>query len=200
MFNKTIKEGKILVLDIETAGVGESISMQSDLIVEIGITAVNLFTGEKKLIYDEIVNEGIEIDHSTSWVFKKTNLTFQEVQHAKPLNRKLIQKLLNSYYCTAFNKSFDFGFLGVRNFKINEIGCLMERSTDLCKIPPTPRMAKYRPDIKYKNPNAQEAYDIFYPNNEYTEIHRAGDDSFHEADIAKFLYDNGALILPSREQ
>lgn len=123
---------------------------------------------------------------------------------ADPLDCEEIQKILNAYYCTAFNKPFDFGFLSLRGFNINELDCLMEIACEYAKIPPTPKMKKWRPEIKYKNPNVQEFWDMFMKDYEteeeketgYIEQHRAGDDSEHEALIGKFLYDHGYFTLP----
>lgn len=193
---KTISENKLIVLDVETASISDKPDIDNDLIVEIGITAINLVTGSKKLIYNTLVNEGITEDYKNSWVFQKTDIVFEDVVNAPPLDCEHIQKLLLMYFCTAFNKSFDFNHLKRRGFLINEADCLMNLLTDILQLPPTPSMIKWRPEIKYKNPNAQEAYDILYPHSGYIEIHRAGDDSFHEADIAKWLFDEGSLVLP----
>lgn len=60
MLQKTLKEGKILVLDIETISKESKVNKHEDLIAEIGITAINLFNGSKQLIYNKVVNEGIK--------------------------------------------------------------------------------------------------------------------------------------------
>ena len=195
MYKKTIKDGKIIVLDIETAGTGENIEKANDLIVEIGITAINLFTGERKIIYDKIVNEGIAEAHRNSWVFQKTNLTFDEVKNAEPLEFEIIQKLLSMYFCTAFNKSFDFDFFKRRGFNINELDCLMLLAEPICKIPA--KNEYYRSLGQLKWPSVEECWIMFLESKYgvYVEKHRAGDDSYHEALIAKWLYDEGALYI-----
>lgn len=196
---KTLSEGKVLIIDIEIAGLGDNIDFINDLIVEIGITAINLFTGEKKIIYNELVNEGIYPGYSDSWIFRNTDMKIEDIMEAKPLDIPYLQKLSQMYYATAFNKKFDFSFFEKRGIHFRQIGCLMELSTPICKIPPTQRMKEYRPWIKYKNPNAEEAYKFMYPDREWVELHRGGDDSKHEADIAKWLYDNRILILEESE-
>lgn len=77
---------------------------------------------------------------------------------------------------------FDFGFLKDRGFTFPiELDCPMKLSTDICKIP-SPR------GRGYKWPKVQEAYDFFFPDNEYIEKHRGADDAFYEADIVYKLY------------
>jgi DNA polymerase-3 subunit epsilon len=53
----------------------------------------------------------------------------------------------------------------------------------VCKIP-----GNYG---KYKWPKVEEAYDFFFPNNNYVEKHRGADDAFHEADIVYELHKIG---------
>lgn len=192
LYDKTLKEGKVLVIDIETAGKDGEINFNEDLIVEIGITAVNVFTGEMTLIYDEIVNDGITIEHCNSWIFETTDLDFNAVLAASKLDKEYLYKLSQMYYATAFNKKFDFSFLKRCGIHFNELPCIMESATPHLKIPPTEKMKRWKPEIKYKNPNAEEAYKMLFPEKEYTELHRGGDDSVHEAEILKELYDKNA--------
>lgn len=179
---------KIIVVDIETAGLSKEIDFNRDLIVEIGIVGLDLETGKKKIIYDELVNQGITERHKDSWCFKNTSIKYGDVLRAKPIDIQRIQFLMDNYMATAYNKRFDFSFLSKFGLKINELPCPMLLCTDICKIPPTERMRLYRPDIKYKTPSAQEAYDFFFPESKYKESHRAADDALHEAAIVYELY------------
>lgn len=60
-------------------------------------------------------------------------------------------------------------------------------STDVVKMP-SPRGG-------YKWPKVQQAYDFFFPDNEYTEQHRGADDAFYEADIVYKLYEMGKFKI-----
>ena len=77
---------------------------------------------------------------------------------------------------------FDFDFLKSRGFKFpKELPCPMKLSTNICKIPSKNKKG-------YKWPKVQEAYDFFFPDNDYIEKHRGADDAFYEADIVFKLY------------
>ena len=56
-------------------------------------------------------------------------------------------------------------------------------STPICKIP-----NKWGKD---KWPKVEEAYNFFFPGNDYVELHRGADDAFHEADIVFELIKRG---------
>ena len=180
---------KIIVVDIETTGLNPN----SDLILEIGIIKLNLDTGDTKLIFDSYVKEpALGDEHSNCWIFENSDLNFEEVKNG-PLLDDLIQELQEiflKYSVTAFNKSFDLGFLKSRGFKFpNELPCIMLTSTNICKIP------SRNPRSKYKWPKAQEAWDFFFPISNYIEQHRAADDAFHEANILYEMYQRGLYSL-----
>jgi DNA polymerase III subunit epsilon len=166
---------KILVVDIETTGF-----KTSDCIVEIGITMLNLETGERRLIYDEVVKEeSFGVEHQNAWVFKNTNLKFEDVMNANPLDKETLQNIFSQAPTTAYNKKFDMRFLKDRGFAIKEIDCPMMLTTQVCKIKKNGRI---------KWPTVEEAWKFFFPNEKYVELHRGGDDSFHEAKIVHELY------------
>jgi DNA polymerase-3 subunit epsilon len=170
---------KIAVIDLETTGF-----LPNGLIVEVGITELDLETGKTHLIYNELVKEeGFGEIHRNSWIFKNTDLKFEDVMKAKPFDKETIQSILDNYKVSAFNKKFDFAFLKNKGLKINELPCIMYSASKTVD-------AKNK-NGKRKAPNVQEAWDHFFPNSDYKELHRGGDDSVHEAMIAYELYKLG---------
>lgn len=174
----------IAIVDIETTG----LKYNEELILEIGIVLLNLKTGEIKKIYDEVVKEdGFGEEHKESWVFNNSDLTFEEIIRASPLDNIKIQKIFNKYNATAYNKKFDFDFLKSRGLIINELPCPMIISTDICKLP-----GFYG---NYKYPKVQEAWNFFFGETDYVEKHRGGDDAKHEALIVYELYKRGLFDI-----
>jgi len=173
---------KISVVDIETTGLNVDI----DYIVEIGIVDLDLDTGKIKVIYDKIVRElGFGEHNRNDWIFLNSDLNYKLVEKAPLLNelREDIQDILIKRQITAFNKSFDLGFLKDRGFIIpNELPCIMKSATNICKIP-FPRNP-----YKYKWPKVEEAWNYFFPEEFYIEKHRAADDAKHEARILYEMY------------
>ncbi len=161
----------------------------NDLILEIGIVKLDLETGDTKINFDSHVREPTFGDkHKSSWIFKNSDLKFEDVEKA-PLLEELkqeIQEIFHKCYITAFNKSFDLGFLKARGFEFpDELPCIMLTSTNICRIP-----SRYN-RRGYKWPSAQEAWDFFFPNSDYIEKHRAADDAIHEAKILYEIYRKG---------
>jgi DNA polymerase-3 subunit epsilon len=176
---------KIIVIDLETTG----LNPREGLILEIGIIKLNLNTGDTDIIFDSYVKEpAFGDEHRNSWIFENSDLNFEKVENAPLLDdlRQEIQEIFLKYPITAFNKSFDLGFLKSRGFEFpKELPCIMITSTNICKIPSRNRMEKY------KWPKAQEAWDFFFPNSDYVEKHRAADDAAHEAKILYEIYQKG---------
>lgn len=178
---------KILVLDIETTG----FLKQGGSIVEIGIVDLNLDNGEVKEVFNSLVREDIltgkHREEPYGWIFRNSDLTVEAVREAPKMYDVFpeVQEILDSYPlgCTAYNKAFDFGFLRDRGFKINDLPCPMLLSTEICKLPGRFGL--------YKWPKVEEAFDFFFPDNEYTEKHRGADDAKHEAMIVYELYKRG---------
>lgn len=180
---------KIIVIDIETTG----LKPRYDLILEIGIIKLNLDTNNTKIKFDSYVKEPeFGDEHRNSWIFENSDLNFEKVENAPLIDdlRQEIQDIFLKYPVTAFNKSFDLGFLKSRGFEFpNELPCIMITSTNICKIPSRNRMKKY------KWPKAQEAWDFFFPNSDYIEKHRAADDATHEAKILYEMYQKGLFSI-----
>ncbi len=177
------KGQKILIIDIETTGFSHS----KESIVEIGIVELDLISSTANVIYNSLCREENFGEHNRdAWIFQNSNLKFEDVMNAKPLDKFEIQLIIDTYPlgATAFNNRFDFGFMEDRGFKFPvKLDCPMLLSTDVCKIP-----GKYG---KNKWPTAQEAYNHFYPNDKYIEKHRGVDDALHEAGIVYALYSKG---------
>lgn len=175
---------EILVLDIETTGFNTKI----DYIVEVGIVKLNLDTGDIQPILNYVVHEdGItEEAIAKSWIVNNSSLTVEQVKYSVNFKRikDIIQKLADRYPCTAFNRKFDFSFLESRGLTFNQkYPCPMLGLTPIIKLPATnPRFGKY------KYPKVQEAYDYFFPDNDYVEQHRGFDDAEHEAQIIYKLH------------
>lgn len=180
---------EILVIDIETTGFLGA----GGKIVEIGIVSLNLETGEKEILFDNVCRESDMQSHeiANAWIVRNSDLTAEEVMNAELLDgyKEEIQTIIDRYPngATAYNRSFDVDFLHSRGIKFPKLlPCPMLVSANICCIPSR---------RGYKWPKVQEAFDFFYPDNEYVEKHRGADDAYHEADIIKALYDRGSFQL-----
>ena len=182
---------KILILDIETTG----FLQQGGKIVEIGIVELDLSSGQRKIIYDKVCHEtGITLKEvEDSWIVKNSDLTVEAIRTSKNLERLKpeIQAILNQYEqgATAFNNSFDFGFLENRGFVFpKKLACPMKLSTDICKI--------IHPNgYGLKWPKVEEAHKHFFGDVGYVEKHRGADDAYFEAEIVYKLYELGVFKL-----
>jgi len=76
---------KILIIDIETTG----FQNEGGKIVEIGMVELDLSTGNRCIVYDEVCHEtGITLkDVSESWIIKNSDLTIEAVRHSKNLEK-----------------------------------------------------------------------------------------------------------------
>ena len=181
---------KILIIDIETTG----FSPASGKIVEIGIVELDLATGEKQIVFDQVCleQEATVEEIEKSWIVENSTLTVEEILAAKSLHTMApeIQEIINKYEqgATAFNNVFDFGFLENRGFTFpKKLPCPMKLSTDVCRIP------NVRGGFKW--PKVEEAFKHFFGDTGYIEAHRGADDAFHEADIVYELFKQGVFKL-----
>ncbi len=184
---------KIAIIDIETTGR----TPKTGTIVEIGICLLDLETQFKSKLFSstcreanfESLFEGNQLEKA--WIFLNSSLKIEEIKKGPTWEeiKPKIQKIVNKFPMTAYNKQFDLGFLKDRGIKITrEADCPMIRATPVLKLP-----GYYE---EYKWPNVQEAWNYFFPNKlDYTEEHRAYDDAYHEADIVFALYKLGALKI-----
>jgi len=178
-------DNKILVLDLETTG----FVPPKAKVVEIGIVELDLITGEKKILLDRLINPNLSREELVnSWIVKNGYISVEDILNADPYNLELqdkIQDIFDKYLLgtTAFNNDFDFRFMDYWGFAYRKLPCPMKLATPICQLP-----GRYR---GYKYPTVEEAYKHFFPDVQYTELHRGADDAFHEADIVKALYDLG---------
>lgn len=180
---------KILIVDIETSG----LHWVNSIILEIGLVELDLETGDRKIVFDStchnktgfLTKEHIE----DSWVVKRGWMTVEEIRSSVDFRaiKEEVQNIINQYPLgvTAYNRNFDIGFLqhyGITFTKL--IPCPMVLSTPIVKA----QFNNKKQSRNYKWPNVEEAYNHFFPDNDYTEIHRGADDAFHEAQIVYELY------------
>lgn len=179
---------QILIIDIETT----DFLQRGGEIVEVGIVELNLETEEKKVIYDKIIKPKMKLeDLKETWIVKNGYMTPEEIAEGVEFEsvKDEIQEIINKYPngSTAYNNQFDFGFLESYGIRFNKkLPCPMLKSTNICKLP-----GRYG---NYKWPKCEEAYRHFYPDTEYTELHRGADDALHEADIVLALHKLGKFI------
>jgi DNA polymerase III epsilon subunit-like protein len=181
---------EILIVDLETTGWLKA----GGQIVEIGIVELNTKTGEKTMLFDSVINPNQDAETiEKSWIVQKGYMTAKEILEGVQLSdvRDVVQSILNNHPdgITAFNNKFDFDYLEANGFELKyKLPCPMLASTAICKLP-------NRNGWKgYKWPNVQEAYNHFFPGNEYNEIHRGGDDAWHESDIVMKLIELNKLF------
>ena len=180
---------KIGIIDIETTGF-----FPKGFIVEVGIVSLDTKTGKVEKLFDSVCREdGMTAKDRKAWIFDNSDLTVEMVRDAPLLNnlKDEIQELINSLDAiTAFNKSFDFTFLRDRGFEIkNEWPCPMLVATPICKLP----KKQARCSCGYKWPKVEEAWQFFFPNEPYVELHRGCDDALHEAKICYELFKLGKM-------
>ncbi len=172
--NEDLEPNEILVIDLETTGT----NYLFDSIIEIGICKLNLITGEIEPVFNQICREyDKKIDYN-AWIFDHSDLDYNIIYNAPNFNelRKKIQHLLNTYYITSYNQSFDFNFLESRGLKIRK------RFWDPSKD------CKYRMQIPwyeddFKIPSVEESYLFLFPDSDIKVKHRALDDAIIEAKI-----------------
>ena len=180
---------KILILDIETTGFLDT----GGKIVEVGIVSLNTETGARKIIFNQVCHEtGItRSEVENAWIVKNSDLTVDAIRHSKNLEvlKPVIQHIIDSYPdgATAFNNTFDFGFLENRGIVFcKKLPCPMRLATPIIKLPGR---------RGYKWPKVEEAYEYYFGKTEYVEQHRGADDAMHEAEIVYEMINSGEFPL-----
>lgn len=181
---------EILITDIETTG----FLNQGGKIVEVGIVSLNLLTGHRKVLFDEICHERpiTKQEVESSWIVQNSDLTLEKIQKSKQLIHYIpwIQSIFNAFPlgATAFNNEFDFGFLESRGVVFpKKLPCPMKLSTDICQI-----IGK---GGGFKWPKVEEAHKHFFGDVGYIEKHRGADDAYYEAEIVLELYKRGIFKI-----
>lgn len=182
----------ILIVDIETTGFSNN-----DFIIEVGIVTLDIVSGKILPLLDVLTWEkGITreiIDNS--WIANNSTITSDAIYNNGIQFQKLIptiQNLINMFPLgiTAFNNVFDFRFLENRGLCLNtKLDCPMKVATDIIKLPHQKRAG-------FKYPNVEEAYNYYFPEKPYKELHRGLDDAIHEAKIIYEMIKRGEFVVP----
>lgn len=187
---------KVVVLDIETTGFDH----EHDCILELGIVELDLSNGEVETLFNSTFKEKhLSAKHHSAWIFKNEFMNQSDVRDALDIEhyRTEIQDILDKYSgkITAWNRSFDVGFLSSRGFKFGEsVEDPMAASTSYFKIPQKTKWATINFGVN-KYPSAQEAWDILFPGNPKIEEHRGLSDAIMEAGIIYALHSKGVYKI-----
>jgi len=185
---------KIYVIDTETTGL---CGHPRDLVVDIGICAVDLGEGTVKEAYSSVVGYDTSVwDYPTqhAWIFENTDLTLNDVDEAPPFMDVVqeVQEVLKHENITSFNIGFDMDkFLYREPWSLQnictEMPCIMLASMDVCKIP-----GYYG---QYKWPKLAEAYEAITVDDPADikghQTHRALSDAVMASHILLGLWDKG---------
>ena len=114
-----------------------------------------------------------------SWIFEQNSTLYDEVM-SKGVEleeiRVKLQNLLNKYWVTSYNESYDFNFLEIKGFTIpKKLPCMMLQQTSY--------LEKKNKKKKMKWPTFQKTWDYYFPYIKYQISHRAIDDANHEAKV-----------------
>lgn len=149
----------VYVIDTETTGLKFA---PEDVVVDIGICAVNFRRGTVADVYSEIVGHDVENWNSyrrNAWIFENSDITLEMVGKGKPFRkvREEVLDILLGCNVTAYNTGYDLnGFLYREPWSLkgafNECGDIMLAASAVCKLPST------RPGGDYKYPKLDYAY------------------------------------------
>ena len=173
-------KNKILIHDVETT----DFSPKNGCLVELGISSLDLDTGEITLLFDSPIKDPrLTIKDREAWIFKNSNLTVEIVRNAPSIEdvREEIQSILNDYTkgCTAFNLPFDQSWMKSRGFTYPKLlDDPMRILAPIMQLPYPNRSGLG------KFPSVTEATKFLFPDKvDYVEAHRGGSDSVDEAEI-----------------
>ena len=180
----------ILIIDLETTDLSE----KEGFIVEVGITALNVMSGERKILMDSVCHQtGItRAICDNSWIVNNTTLTTEAIRRSPHFDSLGIQGIINDYPrgITAYNSDFDFKFLRAAGIVIrNTVPCIMKSLTK--------EVGALNKAGRVRWPKVDEAWQYFFKGeDDYIETHRGGDDAFHEAALAFKGIELGLIIIP----
>lgn len=180
----------IYVLDTETTGLGGG---PYDLVVDIGIVAVDLGTGDIEEVFSSVVGypESMIRKHQDAWVFQNTDINFWSVLRAPSMVKIIprVTEILMGERITSYNTEFDFDrFLyrdpwNLKNF-CAECDCIMTSAWRA--FPDLGRNGYY--------PKLQVAYDALCPDDPVgvgKQRHRALSDAALAAHVMMELHKRG---------
>jgi DNA polymerase-3 subunit epsilon len=183
---------EVFVVDTETTGLGGA---PYDLVVDIGISKVDLETFKVSEVYSAVVGYPLDVIDTNAWIFSHSDLTVEDVLAGVPfLDVKLaVYDILRGQTVTSFNTGFDLDkFLYAYPWDLSgcfsEAPCIMKASMDVCRIPSAWG--------GYKWPKLQEAYDFLYPDIPLgDQSHRALSDAVMAGFVLLGLYMQGDYVL-----
>lgn len=136
------EDNRIYVLDTETTGLKGA---PDDVVVDIGICAVDLGRGKVEDIYSEVVGHDVSAWNDyrrNAWIFENTDMTLEMVAAGKPFQkvRDDVAGLLSGKNVTSYNMDYDMGkflYLEPWNLRRSFIECtdIMKAATNVCRIP-----------------------------------------------------------------
>lgn len=176
----------MLVIDIETT----HLSKNKGHIVEVGIVRLSLDNGEREIFWDSGVKEdGSRFsDVLSSWWYENSGVDPHDLVWARSFEKAMpeIQKIIDQDPdgVAAFNSAFDFGWLESRGLVFPR---KLPDPMKICR----PIVEAQDKNGRVKNPNVEEAWAYFFPDQEYKEKHRGADDALHEAAIIYELFKLG---------
>lgn len=179
----------ILIVDLETTNIEPS----KGYIVEVGVTSLNIITGERRNLLDSVCHQtGItRSDCDRSWIVNNSTLTTEDIRRSPHFDTLGVQELINEYPrgITAFNSAFDFKHLEHAGIVIpNKLPCIMKALTQ--------EVGALNKAGRVKWPKVDEAWQHFFPGDSYLETHRGGDDAYHEGALAFKGIELGLIIIP----
>jgi len=186
---------EVFVLDTETTGLSGG---PEDLVVEIGISKVDLSTGDVEDIFASFVGwpESTLMQRKNAWVFKNTDMNFWKVIGAPRALRVIdrVREILCGELVTSYNTEFDldrFLYRDPWSMKgvFSECNCVM---TQTWKAYPNMGVNGFFPRL-------QKAYDTLCPDDPSgihgKQSHRALSDANMAANVLYRLYRQGKYRL-----
>ena len=155
-----LPSSEIYVLDTETTGLKGA---PVDLVVDVGITKVDLEKGTVEHVYDSVL--GYDVDEWDdylvhAWIFENTDMTLDMVSEAPPALKVIddVRHILRGKNVTTYNMRYDLDkFLYQEPWcmrgTFNECRDIMLAAKDVCKLPG----AYYGSDYRY--PKLDYAYE-----------------------------------------
>ena len=173
---------ELLIIDTET----DSTNPDAANILEISMAKVDLESGQVEVVFDSLILPETN-NWRDCWFMQNSHLPESSIETAPKFSevKDKFAALLTAPV-TAYNLFYDRRVMRRHGLPIENVWpCLMRTCTSILKLP------GYYGDYKY--PKFTEAWNHFFPQEPFTEKHRAGWDAAHEAKLAHKLYQQGYL-------